>query len=154
MFESLKIVAAEIREPLKSEFLAIIETQAIGMTMDQACARRTSACLAEVELLRHRDRDPAKIRRQSVRSPRYFVRVLRDRKKVAEKIQAMSAEAKASARIIGSFPPVVMLLVYLSSPDYISMLWTRAMGQLMLVGCVIWMTIGIFVMKRMINFDF
>jgi tight adherence protein B len=80
--------------------------------------------------------------------------VLRDRKKMAEKIQAMSMEAKASAGIIGSLPPIVMLLVYLSTPEYISLLWTHPTGQLMLVGCVIWMSIGIFVMKRMINFDF
>ena len=43
-------------------------------------------------------------------------KVLRDRKKMAEKIQAMSMEAKASAGIIGSLPPIVMLLVYLSTP--------------------------------------
>ena len=54
----------------------------------------------------------------------------------------------------GSLPPIVMLLVYLSTPEYISLLWTHPTGQLMLVGCVIWMSMGIFVMKRMINFDF
>ena len=49
---------------------------------------------------------------------------------------------------------MTMLLVYLSTPDYISLLWTHPTGQLMLAGCVIWMSIGIFVMKKMINFDF
>ncbi len=81
-------------------------------------------------------------------------KVLRDRKKMAEKIQAMSMEAKASAGIIGALPPLVMLLVYLSSPAYISLLWTHPIGQLMLVGSAIWMSMGIFVMKKMINFDF
>ena len=81
-------------------------------------------------------------------------KVLRDRKKMAEKIQAMSMEAKASAGIIGSLPPIVMLLVYLTTPDYISLLWTHPTGQLMLCGCVLWMSAGIFVMKKMINFDF
>jgi tight adherence protein B len=80
--------------------------------------------------------------------------VLRDRKKMAEKIQAMSTEAKASAGIIGSLPPIVMLLVWLSTPEYIALLWTHSLGQLMLVGCLGWMTIGILVMKKMINFDF
>ena len=67
-------------------------------------------------------------------------KVLRDRKKMAEKIQAMSMEAKASAGIIGSLPPIVMLLVYITTPDYISLLWTHPTGQLMLVGCVVWMS--------------
>jgi tight adherence protein B len=81
-------------------------------------------------------------------------KVLRDRKKMAEKIQAMSMEAKASAGIIGSLPPIVMLLVWMSTPDYISLLWTEPTGQFMLVCCVCWMTIGVLVMKKMINFDF
>ena len=76
------------------------------------------------------------------------------RKKMAEKIQAMSMEAKASAGIIGALPPIVMILVYLTTPEYISLLWIDPKGQLMLVGCVIWMSIGVMVMKKMINFDF
>jgi hypothetical protein len=68
--------------------------------------------------------------------------------------RGMASEAMVSAGSIGSLPPIVMLLVYLSTPAYISLLWTNPTGQLMLVGCVIWMSIGIFVMKRMINFDF
>ena len=81
-------------------------------------------------------------------------KVLRDRKKMAEKIQAMSMEAKASAAIIGSLPPIVMILVYITTPGYISLLWTHPTGQFMLVCCVAWMSIGIMVMKKMINFDF
>ena len=66
----------------------------------------------------------------------------------------MSMEAKASAAIIGSLPPVVMILVFLTTPDYIALLWTDQMGQFMLVACAFWMTMGVLVMKKMINFDF
>jgi tight adherence protein B len=81
-------------------------------------------------------------------------RVLRDRKKMKAKIKAMSQEAKASAGIIGALPIVVMLVVYITSPDYISMLWTEQLGRLMLGGCAVWMLCGIMVMRKMINFDF
>jgi tight adherence protein B len=81
-------------------------------------------------------------------------RVLRERKKMKAKIQAMSMEAKASATIIGSLPIAVGLLVYLTSPDYISLLWTTDLGRMMIAGCAVWMSMGIFVMKQMINFDF
>jgi tight adherence protein B len=80
--------------------------------------------------------------------------VLRDRKKMKAKIKAMSMEAKASAVIIGSLPVVVGLLVYLTSPDYIELLWTTDLGRMMMAACVMWMAIGTFVMKQMINFDF
>jgi tight adherence protein B len=70
------------------------------------------------------------------------------------KIVAMSMEAKASASIIGSLPVAVGILVYLTSPDYISLLWTNETGRFMMAGCAVWMSIGVFVMKQMINFDF
>ena len=80
-------------------------------------------------------------------------KVLRDRKKMKGKIKAMSTEAKASAAIIGSLPVAVMSIVYITSPDYITLLWTDRLGQMMLAGSALWMSTGIMVMKKMINFD-
>ncbi len=70
------------------------------------------------------------------------------------KIQAVSMEAKASAMIIGSLPPFVALAVFLTSPKYIEQLWTTQAGQVATFCCLLWMTIGILIMKKMINFDF
>jgi tight adherence protein B len=155
LFESIKVVAADAPEPLKGEFLAIIETQAIGMPLGEACARLFERMpVPEANFFGIVIAIQQKSGGNLSEALGNLSKVLRDRKKMAEKIQAMSMEAKASAGIIGSLPPIVMLLVYLSTPDYISLLWTHPTGQLMLVGCAIWMSIGIFVMKRMINFDF
>jgi tight adherence protein B len=66
----------------------------------------------------------------------------------------MSMEAKASAAIIGALPPIVMIMVYIMVPDYISLLWTHPTGRMMLAGCALWMSAGVLVMKKMINFDF
>ena len=155
LFESIKVVASDAPEPLKGEFLAIIETQAIGMPLGDACARLFERMpVPEANFFGIVIAIQQKSGGNLSEALGNLSKVLRDRKKMAEKIQAMSMEAKASAGIIGSLPPIVMLLVYLSTPEYISLLWTHPTGQLMLVGCVIWMSIGIFVMKRMINFDF
>jgi len=155
LFESIKVVAADAPEPLKSEFLAIIETQAIGMPLGEACGRLFERMpVPEANFFGIVISIQQKSGGNLSEALGNLSKVLRDRKKMAEKIQAMSMEAKASAGIIGSLPPIVMLLVYLSTPDYISLLWTHPTGQLMLVGCVVWMSIGIFVMKKMINFDF
>ena len=155
LFESIKVVAADAPEPLKGEFLAIIETQAIGMPLGEACARLFERMpVPEANFFGIVIAIQQKSGGNLSEALGNLSKVLRDRKKMAEKIQAMSMEAKASAGIIGSLPPIVMLLVYLSTPDYIALLWIHPTGQLMLVGCVIWMSIGIFVMKKMINFDF
>jgi len=155
LFDSIKVVAADAPEPLKSEFLAIIETQAIGMPLGDACTRLFERMpVPEANFFGIVIAIQQKSGGNLSEALGNLSKVLRDRKKMAEKIQAMSMEAKASASIIGSLPPIVMLLVYLSTPDYISLLWTHPTGQLMLVGCAIWMSAGVFVMKKMINFDF
>jgi tight adherence protein B len=155
LFESLKVVAADAPEPLKSEFTAIIETQAIGMPLGEACSRLYERMpVPEANFFGIVISIQQKSGGNLSEALGNLSKVLRDRKKMAEKIQAMSMEAKASAAIIGSLPPIVMLLVYLSTPDYISLLWTHPTGRLMLAGCVLWMSAGIFVMKKMINFDF
>lgn len=155
LFESIKVVAADAPEPLKGEFIAIIETQAIGMPLGEACARLFERMpLPEANFFGIVIAIQQKSGGNLSEALGNLSKVLRDRKKMSEKIQAMSMEAKASAGIIGSLPPIVMLLVYLTTPDYISLLWTHPTGQLMLCGCVFWMSCGIFVMKKMINFDF
>jgi tight adherence protein B len=155
LFESIKVVAADAPEPLKGEFMAIIETQAIGMPLGEACARLFERMpVPEANFFGIVIAIQQKSGGNLSEALGNLSKVLRDRKKMAEKIQAMSMEAKASAGIIGALPPIVMLLVYLTTPDYISLLWTHPTGQLMLCGCVFWMSCGIFVMKKMINFDF
>ena len=155
LFDSIKVVAADAPEPLKSEFLAIIETQAIGMPLGEACGRLFERMpLPEANFFGIVVAIQQKSGGNLSEALGNLSKVLRDRKKMADKIQAMSMEAKASAGIIGAMPPAVMTIVYITTPDYISLLWTHPTGQLMLVGCVIWMTIGILVMKKMINFDF
>jgi tight adherence protein B len=47
-----------------------------------------------------------------------------------------------------------MILVWLTSPNYIELLWTTDLGRVMLACCAVWMSIGVMVMKKMINFDF
>ena len=80
--------------------------------------------------------------------------VLRDRKKLTMKVGALSAEAKASAMVLGSLPFIVMSMVYMTTPEYIALLWTKKMGQFLIVVAAFWMTCGILVMRKMINFKY
>ncbi len=155
LFESLKVVAADSPEPLRSEFAAIIETQAVGMPLGDACSRLYERMpVPESNFFGIVIAIQQKSGGNLSEALGNLSKVLRDRKKMTEKIKAVSMEAKASAAIIGSLPPIVMLLVYLSTPDYIALLWTHPTGQLMLAGSALWMSAGILVMKKMINFDF
>ena len=155
LFESLKVVATDSPEPLRGEFRAIIETQAIGMPLGEACTRLYDRIpLPEANFFGIVIAIQQKSGGNLSEALGNLSKVLRERKKMREKIQAMSMEAKASAGIIGSLPPAVMTLVWLTTPQYISLLWTSSTGQFLLVCSACWMSLGILVMKKMINFDF
>lgn len=155
LFDSIKVVAVDAPEPLRSEFAAIVETQAVGMPLGEACMRLFDRMpLPEANFFGIVVSIQQKAGGNLSEALGNLSRVLRDRKRMAGKIRAMSMEAKASAAIIGAIPPTIMFLVYLMTPGYISLLWTTQMGHLMLAGSAVWMTIGVLVMKKMINFDF
>ena len=153
--DCLKVIASDAQEPVKGEFRSIVETQTIGMPLGDACTRLyESMPLAESNFFGIVVSIQQKAGGNLSEALGNLSRVLRDRKKMQAKIRAMSMEAKASATIIGCLPIAVMILVYITSPQYIELLWTTELGRLMLAGCVTWMAIGVFVMKKMINFDF
>src|SRR4029079_6520220 len=120
-------------------FQAIVETQTIGMPIGDACVKLYSRMpLPEANFFGIVISIQQKAGGNLSEALANLSRVLRDRKKMKAKISAMSMEAKASAMIIGSLPIAVGLLVYLTSPQYISLLWTTDLGRIMIACCVAW----------------
>jgi tight adherence protein B len=155
LFDSIKLVASDAQEPVRSEFGAIVETQAIGMPLGEACSRLYERMpVPEANFFGIVISIQQKAGGNLAEALGNLSKVLRDRKKMKAKIKAMSMEAKASAAIIGSMPPAIMAIVYITNPAYIELLWTTSPGRLMLAASAVWMTIGCLVMKKMINFDF
>jgi tight adherence protein B len=153
--DCIRMITMESSEPLKTEFRLIMETQAIGMPLGEACGKlyeRTP--LPEANFFGIVVAIQQKAGGNLSEALGNLSKVLRDRKKMRAKIQAMSQEAKASAAIIGALPIAVMILVYITSPQYITLLFTHPTGHIMLAGSAVWMTMGVLVMKKMINFDF
>jgi tight adherence protein B len=155
LLDCLKMIVAEGQEPVKSQFRAIVETQAVGLPIGEACGKLYEMMpLPEANFFGIVIGIQQKAGGNLSEALGNLSRVLRDRKKMKAKIQAMSQEAKASAGIIACLPVAVMILVYITSPSYISLLWTEPLGRLMLAGALVWMFMGVMVMKKMINFDF
>jgi hypothetical protein len=151
--EAMRIVARESPEPVRSEFHKLVEGLKVGVTLEQGLARmRDSMPTSEVAFFSIVMNIQGKAGGNLSEALGNLAAVLRDRKRLEGKIKAMSSEAKASAGIIGSLPVAVMGLVYLTTPGYIGVLFTTRTGNLLLAGCVFWMSIGVMVMRKMINF--
>jgi tight adherence protein B len=155
LLDSLKLIASESEEPIRSEFRGIIETQTVGIPLGEACLKLYERMpVAEANFFGIVVSIQQRAGGNLSETLGNLSRVLRDRKKMKAKIQAMSMEAKASAAIIGALPIVVMALVYFTSPAYIELLWLEPLGRMMMACCGTWMFVGIMVMRKMINFDF
>lgn len=151
--EALRIVARETPDPVGAEFARLVDGLKVGVTLEQGLKKmHESMPTAEVGFFGIVMTIQAKTGGNLSEALSNLAFVLRDRKRLDGKIKAMSSEAKASAMIIGALPPAVMALVWLTTPAYINLLFTQRAGNLMLAGCAVWMSIGIMVMRKMINF--
>ncbi|MEP2828868.1 type II secretion system F family protein [Parvibaculum sp.] len=153
--DCLKLIATESPEPIRTEFQDIVEGQRLGVTLEQGLDKIYERMpLPEVNFFQIVLSIQQKTGGNLSEALSNLSKVLRERKKMRAKIQAMSQEAKASAGIIGSLPPGVMLMIYFTSPDYMDVLFTTTAGNMIIVSGLVWMSIGVFVMKKMIDFKF
>jgi len=153
--DTLRMIAADTPEPVRSEFARIVEAQQMGMPIAEAVERLyQNMPLPETNFFAIVVSIQSQAGGNLAEALSNLSSVLRERRRMKGKIKAMSMEAKASGYIIGSLPIIVGFLVYLTSPDYISVLFTTSTGNIVLAASAFWMGLGILVMRNMINFDF
>lgn len=153
--DCFKIIARESPEPLAGEFRTLVEGMGVGLTLAQALDKMYERMpTPELKFFAIVIAIQQKSGGNLAEALGNLTAVLRARRMMSEKIKALSSEAIASAGIIAALPPTVMILVMLSSPSYMILMFIDIRGQVMLMGAGLWMAIGVFVMKRMINFKF
>lgn len=153
--ECLVIIGRESPEPLAAEFRLLVDSVAHGLPMDQALERMHERMpIQELRFFSIVLGIQQKTGGNLAEALTNLSAVLRARKLMREKVKALASEATASAMIIGSLPPAVIVLISVTTPSYLSILFTDPRGHLMLMGGAVWMAVGIFVMRRMINFKF
>ncbi len=153
--DSMRVVAKDTKEPVRSEFGRVLDQQSFGFSMTDAVQILLERVpLSEVNFFVV----VISVQQQSggnlSEALGNLARVLRNRKKMKQKVKAMSSEAKASAGIIGSLPIVVAVLVSVVSPAYLLPLINTSVGQLCLGAGVLMLSAGIFTMSRMVKFEY
>jgi tight adherence protein B len=153
--ECLSIIARESPSPIREEFKELVEQQRVGVPLSECFTRMMGRMpLPEVNFFAIVISIQQQAGGNLSEALGNLAGVLRDRKRLQSKVKALSAEAKASAGVLAALPFMVMLMVYLSTPKYIGILFTTKMGQFLLICAAAWMTCGILVMRKMINFKY
>lgn len=152
--DGIRLIAVEAQEPVRTEFRRIVEAQQVGMSVPEAALRmpETMPCpeAAFFGVVIQIQQQAGGNLSEALGN---LSRVLRDRKRMKDRVKALAAEAKASAMIIGALPFLVATAVYVMTPNYIMPLFTTSSGHMLLAIAAVWMSIGIFMMKKMMDFE-
>lgn len=153
--DCLRIIAQDSDEPVRSEFRKLVEATQMGIPVPEACERLyESVPTSETNFFAIVISIQSSAGGNLSEALSNLSKVLRERRKMADKIKAFSTEAKTSAMIIGSLPFVVALLVHFTTPGYLDPLFESKTGHKILFYIACSMGFGIMVMKKMIAFKF
>jgi len=152
--ESLGVVGREIPDPVGVEFRLIADKIRIGRTMEEALNEATQRLdtpefqffVITLAIQRETGGNLAETLHN-------LGDVLRKRAQMKLKIKAMSSEAKASAYIVGALPFIVAILVQMANPTYLAPFMTDTRLMIAAGGGLFWMSCGVFVMAKMVNFE-
>lgn len=151
--EAIAMASREFTGPIGEEMARIYDAQKIGVSLQEAVLEASRRMpITEMQMFATGISIQAQTGSSLSEVLTNLARVIRSRFRLKRKVQALSAEAKASAMIIGSLPFLIGGGMYLINGDYIMMLFNRPLGQAWLIGSAVWMTIGVLVMRAMINF--
>ena len=152
--ETLGVVSSEIPGPVGSEFKGVVERIRIGRTMEEAL-QETADRLGTPEfqffvITLAIQRETGGNLAETLSN---LADVLRKRAQMKLKIKAMSSESKASAYIVGSLPFIVFILIYWVNPAYVSGFFSEDRLIVAGLGGMVWMSIGAFIMAKMVSFE-
>jgi len=152
--ETLGIVSSEVPGPVGEEFKLVTERMKIGRAMEDALQDSADRLnMSEFSFFCITLAIQRETGGNLAETLANLADVLRKRAQMKLKIRAMSSESKASAYIIGSLPFIVFALVYWSNPDYLGGFFKDDRLIVAGLGGMVWMSIGVFIMAQMINFE-
>lgn len=152
--ESMGSVAKEIPNPVGAEFRKVIDNIRLGRDMDTALkdvSQRIEAPEFKFFMI------TLAIQRETggnlAETLAKLSDLLRRRQAMKLKIRAMASEGKASAYIVGSLPFVLFVFLLFVNYDYTSVLFTDPRAIIASVIGLTWLSIGGFIMSRLIAFE-
>lgn len=153
--ECLGVIARESPEPVRSLFQDILDQQRVGVPLTDCLERAIEQMpVSEMKFFAIVVGMQSQSGGNLSEALANLSGVIRARKQMAAKVNALSAEAKASAFVLGAMPFMVAGLIYLSTPAYIMLLFETKVGQFMLICSAVCMMMGVLLMRKMINFKF
>ncbi len=152
--EAVKVIADQVRPPLGYEFQQIVDAMKLGSNLNEAL----EAASERIELPEFRFFIIALSIQQDTggnlgETLENLSKMLRRRRAMKMKVKAVTAEARASAWILGCMPFVMFGIIMMINRDYAMVLVTDPRGITMILVGLTMTTIGIAIMARLAKFQ-
>lgn len=152
--ETLGVVAQEVPGPVGAEFKGVVERIKIGRTMEEALQETADRLgIAEFNFFCITLAIQRETGGNLAETLSNLGDVLRKRSQMKLKIRAMSSESKASAYIVGALPFIVFGMIWWINPKYIGTFFTDERLMVIGMGGAVWMSLGAFIMAKMVSFE-
>ncbi len=149
---ALKMVGEEMSEPLCDEFRTVFDEVNFGISMQDALGSLAARVpvtdlrffVIAVQIQRETGGNLAELLNN-------ISLIMRDRIKLFAQVRVLSAEGRMSAWILSLLPFGAAILIHLTNPGFLAVLYTDPTGRKMLVGALALMAIGVLAMRRIID---
>jgi tight adherence protein B len=150
----MKLAADEFDDPLGTEFEETLDEINFGIEVSQALrnlasrfdCHELSYFIVSTNIQRETGGNLAEILNN-------ISAIIRERFKLHGKVRVLSAQGKISAAILVALPFVVLITLHFLNPGYISVLFTHNAGRIMIAASAFSMSLGMYIIKRMITID-
>ncbi len=152
--EAIKVIAEQMRAPLGYEFQQIVDGMKLGSPLGEAL----EAASERIELPEFRFFIIALSIQQDTggnlgETLENLSKMLRRRRAMKQKVKAVTAEARASAWILGCMPFVMFFIILSINRDYAMVLVTDPRGIMMVITGLVMTCIGIAIMVKLAKFQ-
>lgn len=152
--QALDAVARDAAEPAAKEFSRALAETRIGTdvadALDHAAERMHSKALQWTTMAIRIQRDVGGNLAETLLTT---ANTLRERESLFRQVRALSAEGRLSAYVLIALPIGMFLYMTVVNYEYISLLWTRTLGLIMIVFGIISLIVGIFWMRRVVKIE-
>ena len=153
--QSLELAAGEQADPLEGELRLSLREMNLGISVDEALERlveRTGdidldLVVTAVLIQRRVGGNLAEVLGN-------ISHTIRERMRVRGEIQTLTAQARMSSWIIGLLPPGLAVVMTAMQPAYMSVLWTDAMGRMLVMIAIALELIGFYLVRRIAQISY
>lgn len=151
---AIQQLVSEAQPPVSQEFSLLLREQRLGVTMEQSLNnlnRRipTQVTTLVVSAMRIASDTGGGLAETLERT----AHTIRSRLQMEGKIDALTAQGKLQAWVVGALPIVLMLILNKMEPEAMGMLWHTRMGWATLAVIAFFEFMGIYVIRKIIAID-